>query len=221
MKYIMITAGELGLYGYQKNSYRRRQRYVTAKLQHYREKFLPQYERTPAIRKMAASYFVSRAEARLLNVQTRRTSGKDCYLSLRTGTQAFGGKKAKGDVDGWEKFFFQPIKIYSNNCKEVCVKKPQKMRFKLVELKTDGSHYEFLIRETIMNKIVEWEDLPNVGTVREYLRKHPFPKDNCYWKEDFLDEIEKAGGHIHLFVEKRDTAEFICKLCYELIRKIL
>lgn len=217
MKYITVTAGEPGLYGYRRNSYRCKQRNITAKLQDYREKFLPRHERAPTIRKMAASYFVSRTEARPLNMQARRTSGRDCYLSLRTGTRAFGGKKAKGDVDGWERFFFQPIRTYSNNCKKVCVKKPQKMRFKLVELKTDGSHYEFLIRETIMNQIVEWEDLPDVDTVREYLRKLPFPKDKCYWKEDFLDEIEKTGGHIHLFVEKRDTAEFICKLCYELI----
>ena len=42
--------------------------------------------------------------------------------------------------------------------------------------------------------------------------------DKCYSKEMFLDEVEMAGGHICLLVEKQETVEFICRLCCELIQ---
>jgi hypothetical protein len=56
-----------------------------------------------------------------------------------------------------------------------------------------------------------------VDTVKEYLKKHPFPKDKLYSEQEFLEDVEKAAGYIHLLVEKEETADFICDLCYELI----
>jgi len=43
------------------------------------------------------------------------------------------------------------------------------MGIRLMELKTDGSHYEFIIRESVMDNIVIWEYLPAVDTVKESL----------------------------------------------------
>jgi hypothetical protein len=91
------------------------------------------------------------------------------------------------------------------------------MVFELMELKTDGSHYEFLIRESIMDEIVTWEWLPGVDAVRQYLKKHPFPQDELYPEKAFLDDVQKATGYIHLVAERQETAEFICDLCYALI----
>jgi hypothetical protein len=91
------------------------------------------------------------------------------------------------------------------------------MGIRLMELKTDGSHYEFIIRESVMDNIVIWECLPAVDTVKEYLRKHPFPKDELYSQKEFLEDVQKAAGYTHLMVEKRETAEFICELCSALI----
>jgi len=86
-----------------------------------------------------------------------------------------------------------------------------------MELKTDGSHYEFILRESVMDNIVTWECLPDTDTVTEFLKEHPFPKDKLYSEQEFLEDVKKAAGYIHLWVEKRETAEFICDLCYELI----
>lgn len=86
-----------------------------------------------------------------------------------------------------------------------------------MELKTDGSRYEFLIRESVIDNIVIWECLPAVDTVKAYLKKHPFPEDKLYSEKEFLEDVEKAAGYIHLSVEKEETAEFICELCSALI----
>jgi hypothetical protein len=91
------------------------------------------------------------------------------------------------------------------------------MGIRLMELKTDGSYYEFIIRESVMDNIVIWECLPAVDTVKEYLKKYPFPKDKLYSQKEFLEDVEKAAGYIHLLVKKRETAEFICELCSALI----
>ena len=45
------------------------------------------------------------------------------------------------------------------------------MGFELMEIKNDGSHYEFIIRETVMNNIVDWQDLPDVGAIKKYLKE--------------------------------------------------
>lgn len=86
-----------------------------------------------------------------------------------------------------------------------------------MEQKTDSSHYEFMIRETIMNNIMTWEDLPHIDEVKEYLKNHPFPNDKLYSEDEFLEEVEGSGMFIWLQVEKRETAEFILNLIYELI----
>jgi len=91
------------------------------------------------------------------------------------------------------------------------------MGIRLMELKTDGSHYAFIIQESIMDNIVTWECLPDADTVRGYLKKHRFPNDKLYSEDAFLEDMEKAAGYIHLLVEKRETAEFICDLCVDLI----
>jgi hypothetical protein len=51
--------------------------------------------------------------------------------------------------------------------------------------------------------------------VRKYLKNNPFPKDALYSQEEFLKEID-AGGYIHLWIEKRETAEFIADLRQDL-----
>ena len=86
-----------------------------------------------------------------------------------------------------------------------------------MELKTDGSHYEFMIRETIVNNMMTWEDFPGVDGVKKYLKNHPFPKDKLYSEDEFLEEVEGSDMFIWLHVEKRETAEFILNLIYELI----
>jgi len=91
------------------------------------------------------------------------------------------------------------------------------MGIRLMELKTDGRHHEFIIRENVMDNIVTWECLPDTDAIRGYLKKHRFPKDKLYSEKAFLEDVEKASGYIHLLVEKRETAEFICELCYALI----
>ena len=91
------------------------------------------------------------------------------------------------------------------------------MGIRLMELKTDGSHCEFILRESVMDNIVTWECLPDTDTIKEDLKEHSFPKDKLYSEQEFLEDVEKAAGYIHLWVEKRETAEFICDLCYELI----
>ncbi len=60
------------------------------------------------------------------------------------------------------------------------------MGFEFMEIKNDGSHYEFIIRETIMNNIVSWQDLPDVGAIKEYLKEHPFPKDKLCPEKEYL-----------------------------------
>ena len=91
------------------------------------------------------------------------------------------------------------------------------MGFELIEMKTDGSRYEFIIRETIMNEILRWDDFPEIDAVKKYLEKHHFPKDSLYTEEDFIEEIEGSDRYIHLIVEEPDTADFIINMCCELI----
>ena len=80
------------------------------------------------------------------------------------------------------------------------------MGFELMEIKNNGSHYEFIIRETVMNNILNWQDLPDVGAIKEYLKEHHLPKDKLYPEKEFLEEAE-GTGYIHLWVEKRKTAD--------------
>jgi len=86
-----------------------------------------------------------------------------------------------------------------------------------MELKTDGSHYEFIIRETVMNEILNWSDFSDVAEIRGYFKKNEFPEDKLYSQNEFLEEVEGSDRFIHLIVEKPQTTEFIMGLCYEVI----
>lgn len=195
MNYIMNVAGMPFLYGYRRNSYR--QRHVTEEPQGYREELSRQYRRPSSPAKLAEYHYIC--------------------LSPRAKVQGLANKKSGQDVLDWARLLYQVLMSYSNNCKEVGVKKSQKMGVRLMELKTDGSHYEFLIRESVMDEIVTWECLPDADTIEEYLKKHPFPQDKLYPEKAFLEDVQKASGYIHLVVEKRETAQFICDLCSALI----
>ena len=91
------------------------------------------------------------------------------------------------------------------------------MGIRLMELKTNGTHKEFILKESVTERILTWECLPDIGSVKRFLITHKFPQDRCYSEEDFLSDVRGAEGYIHLWVEKEDTAEFICQLCSELI----
>jgi len=86
-----------------------------------------------------------------------------------------------------------------------------------MELKTDGSHKEFILKESIGENIVTWECLPDVETIRKYLKGQKFPLDVCYSQKEFIEDAALAGGYVHLWVEKEETAEFIAELIHELI----
>ncbi len=94
---------------------------------------------------------------------------------------------------------------------------PLKMGIRLLELKTDGSHKEFILKESVGENIVIWECLPDIGTIRKYLRKHKFPEDKCYCEKELIEDAAFAGGYVHLWVERQKTAEFIAELIGELI----
>ena len=192
------------------------QRYITLRPKGYTNQFLPRYERTPTVRTMKASHFFDRIEQQALRRLARKKTPKDSYLSLTAATEVFTKNKYRENKDDWVRFF-EPIVIYSNHHKAIKIKKSKKVGFELIELKTDGTCYEFLIRKTTINRFVEWEDLRDVNIVREYLKTHDFPDDQCYSKKAFLDEVENVGGYILLCVERRRTAKFILNLCRELI----
>ena len=91
------------------------------------------------------------------------------------------------------------------------------MGIRLIEIKTDESHKEFMVQESVGEEIVNWECIPLIEEAKAYLKKHNYPEDKLYPQKDFLSDVEKAGGYIHLWVEKEETAQFIVDLMYELI----
>ncbi len=91
------------------------------------------------------------------------------------------------------------------------------MTIRLMELKTNNKHKEFILKQSTSEKIIHWESLPDIEAIRVYLKHHPFPLDNCYSEQEFIEDASCASGYIHLWVEKEQTAEFICQLCSELI----
>lgn len=204
------------LYGNRKNN--RTHAYTTEKLHQYRERFPRRNVRSSSLTKSLESQYIPRVKSNLLYKKARKTAWKNSYLFPKPETQLLNEKTCGQYLDGWKGLYYQHSMSCSENFKEVNIKKSQKMGFELMELKADGSYYEFFIRETTTNRIVEWKDLPDVDVVQEYLRKHIFPEDKLYTKEIFLEEVEMAGGHVCLLVEKQETAEFICRLCCELIQ---
>ena len=195
MNYITNVAGMPFLYGYRRNSYTHK--YITSEPQGHRERLSRQYIQSYSPVKLAEYHYF--------------------LLSPRAKVQGLAHAKHRQDLVDWVSLLYQTSMPYSNNHKEVAVKNSQKMTFELKELKTEGGHYEFIIRESIMDNIVTWECLPDADTIKEYLKKHPFPRDELYPEKTFLEDVEKATGYIHLVVEKRETAEFICDLCSALI----
>ena len=91
------------------------------------------------------------------------------------------------------------------------------MGIRLMELKTDGSHKEFILKESVGENIITWECLPAVEEILDYLKENPFPADKYYCQKEFIEDITLASGYMHLWVEKIQTAEYIAELIYELI----
>ena len=115
--------------------------------------------------------------------------------------------------------FFRSVLGYKEKLTMQKVKdKRRRMRVgvELIELKTDGSYFEFLIHETVRNKILGWEWLPDVDVFKEYLKENDFPEDKLYSEQKLWDDIEHASGFMRLKVERKETAKFICKMIYEL-----
>ena len=92
------------------------------------------------------------------------------------------------------------------------------MGIRLMELKIDAEdRHEFLLKESISEEVLNWEYLLDVEEAKKYMEEDPFPQDKLYSKEDFLYDVEKAMGYIHLLVENIETAEYIQEMIYELI----
>lgn len=100
MNYITMPAGEPIMYEYPEYDYVKR--YLTAGMQEFGEIYEPRYERFPSVHTMEASYLLSGAEARLLDMQAQ------------------AAKKTNRDTDDWKRFIHQPKMLFSNDCcKEV------------------------------------------------------------------------------------------------------
>jgi len=142
--------------------------------------------------------------------------------SPRANIQRVAYTTHKQDFIDWRKLLYQITIPNPYKSKVKTIKKPYKATFELLELKTDGRYYEFLMRDCIKNNIVTWGYLPNKEKIKEFLKQHPFPEDAIYSEKMFWEDFENKYGYISLVVEKRETAEFICNLCCALIirRKI-
>ena len=185
-------------------------------LDSYRAGSLPSYVRPSSVDELARPHYRPRKEPRVPYYDTARTQRRYLYVSRIKTLQLPAYKRRSEHVENWAKLVYPPVMTYSKNCKGVD-KKSEKMGIRLMELKTDGSHYEFVIRDTFTATVVTWECLPEADAVRQYLKEHPFPEDSLYPEKAFVEDVEKASGYIHLMVEKRKTAEFVCHLCCALI----
>ena len=92
------------------------------------------------------------------------------------------------------------------------------MGIRLVETKeTRKDGYGFLFKISTTDQILDYEGLMlDKDRVKEYFKEKPFPKDKHYSKQDFLTDLDCSGA-VSLFVEKRETAEYIADLLYGLI----
>ena len=88
----------------------------------------------------------------------------------------------------------------------------------LVETKeTRGDGFGFLFKISTTGHILDYEGLMlDDEKLKEYLKENPFPIDKHYSEEDFITDLD-AEGSISVFVEKRETAEYLCELFYELV----
>jgi len=99
MNYIIMPAGEPIMCEYPEYDYVRR--YLTGGIPEFGEIYEPRYERFPSVHTMEASYFLSGAEARLMNIQAQVE------------------KKAYRDAGHMARTVYQPMMLFSNYCKEV------------------------------------------------------------------------------------------------------
>lgn len=91
------------------------------------------------------------------------------------------------------------------------------MGIRLLELKGDSEMLEFLLKISATEQILHWNELLlNKEKVKEYIKNNPFPKDEYYNENDFLNDLD-CEGYIHLGVEYRETAEYIAELIGEMI----
>lgn len=217
MSYVSERDIEYVMDKYQQSSYR--QLYSSPRLPYYTAKFLRQYKRITSKRTWRATDFTDRVNSEMQAHKLQRSYQAQRHLRLSSKYWASIVRKRKEKTDGWVRFFYKPVLIYSNHRKEAEANKSQEMRYELLELKNPASHREFFIVERARNRFVRWEDLPDEDIIKEYLRKYGFPEDKFYPEEIFLDDIKHEDGEIFLCVEKRDTAVFILNLCNKLIRK--
>ena len=110
-------------------------------------------------------------------------------------------------LDDKDQLTMQDIKVNRNK---------MRVGFELLELKTDGSCFMFIIRDSIRNNIFGWKGLPEINEFKEYLKNHYFPEDRLYSEQDFLDDVENREGFICFKVERHETAEFIRSMIYDL-----
>ena len=66
-------------------------------------------------------------------------------------------------------------------------------------------------------QILHWQDLClNEDEVRRYIKEHPIPYDKTFKIEDFIKDLG-AEGYVCIVVNKRETAEYIADLLYDLV----
>jgi len=125
----------------------------------------------------------------------------------------FGDEHLK-EINFWRKLLGDEEQLTMPEIK--AERRKLRVELKLIELKTDGNCFEFLIHETVRNKILGWCSLPDVDAFKEYLKKNAFPEYELYSEQNFLDNVENASGFMRLKVARKETAEFILKMIYEL-----
>jgi uncharacterized protein (DUF1697 family) len=92
------------------------------------------------------------------------------------------------------------------------------MSIKLIETvedRKDGFGFLFEILSTC--HILHYDELLiSKEDLKKYLKDNPFPEDKEYSEEDFIHDFDSEGA-VSVFVEKRETAEYIAILLGELI----
>jgi hypothetical protein len=194
--------------------------YPAEGLDRYRAGGLQRYVRPSSVDESTRPYYRPREKPRMPYYDyydNGRTNRRYLHLSLARALKRSRDEKHDEGFEDWVKLLYLPVTTYLENGKQAAKEKTKKKDLALMELKTHSRHYGFIICDGVMDTIVTWECLPDVDTVRQYLKGHSFPDDRLYSKEAFLRDVQKATGYIHLIVEKRETAEFICNLCCALI----
>lgn len=95
------------------------------------------------------------------------------------------------------------------------------MGIRLIKIDGEGmlkpDEQKFIFKISATEHILHYEELL-IGDekLKEYLKKYPFPKDKYYNEETFLEDL-KCEGYVCVIVEKRDTADYIANLFYDLV----